>query len=128
VEPGHAVRARGVEDDRLVAEDRAGGHQGVGPGLLQQHANHMQRIGQHLHVQAIEVGAHVQGRRAAPDHHRLAGPAERRRRLADGPLLQDVADAAVVQRRAVELWLAATEALARQARPAAHSRQPPLAR
>ena len=50
-------------------------------GLRQQRADDVQRVGQHLQVQRLQVRAHLQGGGAAVDDHRLArrGRARRRR-------------------------------------------------
>ena len=64
------------------------GHQHARAGLRQQGADDVQRVGQHLQVQALEVRAHLQRRRAAIDHDAFAGLAQGGGGAADGPLLR----------------------------------------
>ena len=72
VKPGHKVIAGRCQNDVLLGKNGSPRHGQARAGLAQQCADDVQRIGQHLQVEAGQMRAHLQGRRTAIHHDRLA--------------------------------------------------------
>ena len=72
VKAWHQIVARRRQNDVLLTKDGAAGNGDAGRCVGQQRADDVQRVGQHLQRQPVEVRTHLQRGRTAVDDHALA--------------------------------------------------------